>query len=98
MIVERFGDRSIFTAKRTVRVAFDFDFAKGGGEGTVVDEATQRWFAKTCEELDCFHGLEATNDSGEHAQDTSFGSGWDRTLGRRFGEEAAVTGASEVRG
>jgi len=81
-----------------VRIALDFDFAEGGAEGAVVDEPAERGGADSGEEFDRFHGLEAANDSWEHAQDTCFGSGGDGAFGWRFGEEAAVAGAAEVGG
>jgi hypothetical protein len=95
---EWFGDAGVLTAKRAVGIAFDFDFAEGGGEGAVVDETTEGRLADLREELDRFHRLEAANDSREHAQDTCFGSGGDGAIGRGFREEAAVAGAPEVGG
>ena len=88
----------VFAAKRAVGVAFDFDFAEGGGEGPVVDEATQRRGPDSGEELDRFHGLQGADDSREHAQDASFGSCRDRAFGREFRQKATVTGATEMGG
>ncbi len=63
-----------------------------------MDEPAQWRLSDSGEELDGFHGLQTANDSREHAQDTGFGSRWDRSLGRRFGEKAAVAGPAEVGG
>jgi hypothetical protein len=49
-----------------------------------VDQTTQRSLPKACKKLDRFHRLEASNNSREHAQDTSFGSCRDRAVGRRL--------------
>lgn len=38
---EWFGDGGVFAAERAVRITLDFDFAEGGGEGSVVDETTE---------------------------------------------------------
>ncbi|MFT6862530.1 MAG: hypothetical protein ACJAVK_001088 [Akkermansiaceae bacterium] len=98
LIVERLRDGGIGAAERTIGIAFDFDFAEGCGEGAVVNEATEWRLAESGQELDRFHGLKASNDSREHAQDTGFGSGRDGSLRRSFGEKAAVAGSAEVGG
>lgn len=54
--------------------------------------------ANASEELDRLHGLQAANDSREHAQDSGFRSCRHGTLGRWLGEQAAVAGAAEVWG
>lgn len=84
------------TAEGAVGIALDFDFAEGGGEGAVVDEATEWGRADLGEELDRFHRLETANNSGEHAQDTCFGSGGDGAIGGGFREEAAIARAAKV--
>jgi len=42
--------------------------------------------------------LQASNDTWEHAQDTSFSSCRDCAFGRGLGKEAAIAGTAEVRG
>ncbi len=98
LIVERLCDGGVFAAERAIGIASNFDFAKGRGEGPVVNETAEGRFSKFGQELDRFHGLEASYDSREHAQDTGFGSCRDGTFGRSLGKEAAVAGAAEVRG
>jgi hypothetical protein len=49
-----------------------------------------------CEKFDCFHGLKASNNSGEHAQDTCFASCWDCSLGWRLRKKATVAGSAEM--
>ena len=95
-ISEWFGDAWVVSAERAPRVALDFDLAEGGRESPVVDQTTQRSLPKACQKLDRFHRLEASNDSREHAQDTSFGSCRDRAVGRRLWQKAAVTRSTEV--
>lgn len=98
MIVERLSDGGVFATEWAIGIAFDFDLPESGGEGTVVNEASERGPANSGKELDRFHGLEASNDSREHAQDTGFSSCGDCSFRRGFGEEAAVARASEVWG
>lgn len=85
-------------AERTIRILFDLEFAERSVERAVVHEPTQRGLAEAGEELDRFHRLETSNDTREHAQDTSFSSCRDRACGRGLGEEAAITGAAEMGG
>ena len=92
-----FGDGGLVAAKRAVGIAFDFNFAERGVERAVMDQAAERWIAEACDELDSFHGLQAANDSREHAQDTGFRSCRNGAFWRRFGKEATITGTSEMR-
>jgi hypothetical protein len=52
--------------------------------------------SKIREKFDRFHGLKASNNSGEHAQDTCFASCWDCSLGWRLWQETTVAGAAEM--
>lgn len=63
-----------------------------------MNQASEWRLANSGEELDRFHGLQAANDSREHAQDSGFRSCRDGTFGRWLGEQAAIAGATEVWG
>ena len=91
-----FGDGGVFATERAIGITFDFDLAEGGGEGAVMDETPEGGLADLGEKLNRFHRLQAANDSREHAQDTSLGSGRNRALGRGLREEAAIAGTTEV--
>ena len=88
----------VLAAEGAVGITFDFDLAEGAAEGAVVNEAAQWWGADFGEELDRFHGLEAADDSWEHAEDTCVTSGGNGSFRGRLRKEAAVAGAAEVGG
>lgn len=79
-----FGDGGVFSTKRTTGISFDFDLAEGGRECAIVDQASQWRLSNASEKFDRFHRLETANNSGEHAQDTGFGSCRDRSVRGRF--------------
>ena len=66
--------------------------------GLDVQEAADGGFADSRQQLDGFHGLQATDDAGEDAEDSAFGAirhgaglGW-------VWEKTAVAGAAQMRG
>ena len=61
-----------------------------------MNQSAKRGMSKIREKFDRFHGLKASNDSGEHAQDTCFASCWDCSLGWRLRKEATVAGSAEM--
>ena len=62
-----------------------------------MNQSSEGRFSDPRDELDCFHGLKASNDSREHAQNAGLRSCGDSSFRRRFGKEATVAGTSKVR-
>lgn len=95
-VSDRGGNGAFGTAKRTGGIGFDLNLAEAGGQGAVVDEASQRRLAQTSEQLDRFHRLKGADDAGEDSQDPGFSATGHCSGRRRLREEAAVTRAAKM--
>src|SRR5699024_4079015 len=84
-------------ADRALRVPAEFQLAELHVESVVKHEASDERTAFAEGELQDFGGLDATDDAGQYAKNTTFGATGHHSRRRRFGIETAIARSAEVR-
>src|SRR5258708_1271245 len=89
------------TAHRAVWIFAQLEFAEFHSESVKQEQASHEIIPAAENQLDRFHRLNGTDDSGQNTQDAAFRAGRDKPRRRRFRIEAAVAraiGHTENRG
>src|SRR5467141_3759714 len=74
VIIDQLGDRRMCSAHRAVRILAQLELAEFHPESVKKQQASHEIFPAAEDQLDRFHRLDGTDDSGQNAEDSSFGA------------------------
>ena len=87
----------MIAAYRAGGIAPELELAELHGPGVVEQQPADERRTRAEYELQCFGGLNRTDDAGEHAKDAAFGAARHESWRRRLGIQAPVAGSADRR-
>src|SRR2546421_600711 len=90
VIIDQLGDRRMCSAHRAVRILAQLELAEFHPQSIKEQQSSHETIAAAEDQLDRFHRLDGTDDSGQNAEDAAFRAGRHESRRRRFRIEAAV--------
>src|SRR6267143_3288583 len=90
VIIDQLGDRRMCSAHRAVRIPAQLELAEFHSESVKEQQSSDETIAAAEDQLDRFHRLDGTDDSGQNAEDAAFGARRYKPRRRRFRIKTAV--------
>ena len=89
-VINQLGDCRVVATYRAVMVFRQFNCTESHSQRVICEESSCEEIAFADDVFDCFHCLEASDDSAHGSDDACLFTGWDCILRRRIFEDASV--------
>ena len=93
LVIDQLGNRGLLSANRTVRILAQLEFPNVERESVQQNQSADQRLTDAEDQLHRLERLNTSHDSGQHAENASFGAGGNQTGRRRLAKEASVTWA-----